>query len=49
MIDDEELARRAVAALRAEALSGTENGFQSPVITEPAEASKDERRKVRAQ
>jgi N utilization substance protein A len=47
MIDDEELTRRAVAALRAEASAGTENGFQSPVITEPAEATKDERRKVR--
>lgn len=48
-IDDDELARRAVAALRAEAAAngGSENGFQSPVITEPAEPAKDERRKVR--
>jgi N utilization substance protein A len=48
-IDDDELARRAVAALRAEAAAGggSENGFQSPVITEPAEPVKGERRKVR--
>ena len=50
LIDDEELTRRAVAALRAEAAargSDGEGSFQSPVITEPAEASRDERRKVR--
>jgi N utilization substance protein A len=47
--DEEEVARRAVAALRAEAeASGAAaEGFQPPVMTEEAEAPKEERRKVR--
>lgn len=50
LIDEEELTRRAVAALRAEAAAsgGSPESYSSPVITEAAEASKDERRKVRA-
>lgn len=47
-MDDEELARRAVAMMRAEAASGgTGNGFQPPVMDEEGGALKEERRKVR--
>ena len=48
-VDDEELTRRAVAALRAEAeASRSENGFQPPVTDEEEEGVREERRKVRA-
>jgi N utilization substance protein A len=53
VVNDEELTRRAVAALRAEAsLRSAANGiasdgFQPPVIDEAGEAPKEERRKVR--
>jgi N utilization substance protein A len=49
VVDDEELTRRAVAALRAEAAAGgvTSDGFQPPVMDASAEAPKEERRKVR--
>jgi N utilization substance protein A len=49
LMDDEALARRAVAALRAEAeaTGATANGFQPPVMDE-AGSPKEERRKVRA-
>jgi N utilization substance protein A len=48
--DDEALARRAAAALRAEAAAGTpapDNGFQPPVVSEDGAAVREERRKVR--
>ena len=49
LLDDDELARRAVAALRAEAEASRSagEGFQPPVIDEAGEAPKEERRKVR--
>ncbi len=49
MMDEEELTRRAVAALRAEAEAsvGSENGYHPPVMDEMSEGPKDERRKVR--
>jgi N utilization substance protein A len=49
VLDDNELARRAVAALRAEAQASghSENGFHPPAIEEAGEAPKEERRKVR--
>jgi transcription termination/antitermination protein NusA len=49
VVDDDEVARRAVAALRAEAeASGTtSDGFQPPVVDGVEDAPKEERRKVR--
>jgi transcription termination/antitermination protein NusA len=49
MIDEEELTRRAVAALRAEAAASQANtgGWKPSVFDEPGEAAKEERRKVR--
>jgi N utilization substance protein A len=48
-VDEEELTRRAVAALRAEAQASgiAGDGFQPPVTGDGAEAPKEERRKVR--
>jgi len=47
-VDDEELTRRAVAALRAEAeASRGSDGFQPPVTDEESEGVREERRKVR--
>ena len=47
VLDDDELARRAVAALRAEAGARTDNGYHPAIMQEAVEAPKEERRKVR--